>query len=73
MKKKIVIFRNGSYGDAIVALPVLKLIAKFNKDKEIYYTTILNNETNFFHPKQLFYKFGLNFKYQIYYKKKIIS
>lgn len=69
MKKKIVIFRNGSYGDAIVALPVLKLIAKFNKDKEIYYTTILNKETNFFHPKQLFYKFGLNFKYQIYYKK----
>lgn len=70
MKKKIIIFRNGSYGDAIVALPALKIISKQNIDKEIYYITILNKETNFFHPQQLFSKFGLNFKYQIYYNEK---
>lgn len=70
MKKKIVIFRNGSYGDALVALPCLKLIQKENKSSEIYYLTLQNKTTSFFKPYQLFKKFDLNFKYKIILKEK---
>ena len=37
MKKKIVIFRNGSYGDGLVAIPCLKLIKLNNMQSDIHY------------------------------------
>ncbi len=68
VKKKIVIFRNGSYGDALVALPCLKLIQTKNNSSEIFYLSLQNEETKFFKPKNLYNKFGLNFKYKIFKK-----
>ena len=68
MKKKIIIFRNGSYGDALVALPCLKLIENENKSSEIFYLSLQNKNTKFFKPDKLFNKFGLNFKFYILYK-----
>tara|TARA_B100000989_G_scaffold43163_1_gene27490 strand:- start:3227 stop:4234 length:1008 start_codon:yes stop_codon:yes gene_type:complete len=70
MKKKIVIFRNGSYGDGLVAIPCLKLIKLNNPQSDIHYLTIQNNNTNFFNPKKLFSKFKLNFKFKVIDKKK---
>lgn len=70
MKKKIIIFRNGSYGDALVALPCLKLIQNENHSSEIFYLTLQNKTTSFFKPSELFKKFGLNFKYEIIFKEK---
>ena len=70
MKKKIIIFRNGSYGDALVALPCLKLIQNENKYSEIFYLTLLNKDTKFFKPNELFNQFGLNFRYKIILKEK---
>ena len=69
MKKKIVIFRNGSYGDSLVALPCLKLIKLNNENSNIHYLTLQNNDTKFFKPKKLLSKFGLNFKFTIINKK----
>lgn len=69
MKKKIIIFRNGSYGDSLVALPCLKLIKLNNKGSDIHYLTLHNNDTKFFKPKQLLSKFKLNFKFKTIYKK----
>jgi heptosyltransferase III len=71
MKKKIVIFRNGSYGDSLVALPCLKLIKLNNENSNIHYLTLQNNDTKFFKPKKLLSKFGLNFKFTIINKKKL--
>ena len=71
MKEKIIIFRNGSYGDALVALPCLKLIQNEYKSSEIFYLTLQNNNTNFFNPKELFDQFGLKFKYKIIQKEKL--
>lgn len=70
MKKKIIIFRNGSYGDALVALPCLKMIQLENESSEIFYLTLQNNNTSFFKPEELFKSFGLNFKYKIIFKDK---
>ena len=70
VKKKIVIFRNGSYGDALVALPCLKLIQIKNNSSEIFYVSLQNENTKFFKPKNLYNKFGLNFKYKIFTKEK---
>lgn len=71
MKKKIIIFRNGSYGDALIALPCLKLIQNENESSEIFYLTLQNKKTEFFKPDELFKKFGLNFKYKIILKEKL--
>ena len=70
MKKKIIIFRNGSYGDALVALPCLKLLQNENKYSEIFYLTLQNKDTKFFKPNELFNQFGLNFRYKIILKEK---
>lgn len=71
MKKKIVIFRNGSYGDSLVAIPCLKLIKMNNPQSDIHYLTIQNTNTKFFKPQKLFSMFGLNFKFKIINKKKL--
>jgi ADP-heptose:LPS heptosyltransferase len=71
MKKKIVIFRNGSYGDSLVSIPCLKIIKINNKQSDIHYLTIQNVNTKFFKPQKLFSKFGLNFKFKIINKKKL--
>lgn len=47
MKKKIFIFRNGSYKDSLVAIPCLKLIKINNQKTDIQYLTIQNVNTNF--------------------------
>ena len=70
MKKKIVIFRNGSYGDGLVAIPCLKLIKLNNMQSDIHYLTLQNNDTRFFNPKKLFSKFELNFKFKVIDKRK---
>lgn len=71
MKKKIIIFRNGSYGDSLVAIPCLKLIKINNQQSDIHYLTIQNVNTKFFKPHKLFSNFGLNFKFKIINKKKL--
>ncbi len=71
MKKKIIIFRNGSYGDCLVALPCLKLIKINNKRSDIHYLSLQNDDTKFFNPKKLLSKFGLNFKFKVIDKKKL--
>lgn len=71
MKKKIIIFRNGSYGDSLVALPSLKLIKLNNKESEIHYFSLQDKHTKFFNPQKLFVNFKLNFKFKTIFKKKL--
>lgn len=66
--KKILIWRNGSFGDTLIALPTIKEIIKTNKKCKIYYLTFLNRDTIFFQPKKLFDSFGIKLKYKIFYK-----
>ena len=66
--KKILIWRNGSFGDTLIALPTIKEIIKTNKKCKIYYLTFLNKDTIFFEPKKLFDSFGIKLQYKIFYK-----
>ena len=66
--KKVLIWRNGSFGDTLIALPTIKEIIETNKKYKIYYLTFLNRDTIFFQPKKLFDSFGIKFKYEIFYK-----